>query len=347
MKKTLALLLALAMVLSLCACGEKTEPSPVAPKNDDIVEFQDVILVDNDTIALELVDFHVKEYKWQTGTEQEKLVTFKATNKTDHKISMNPSKFYIDNEEVHVSMVDGSIAPDAGKAGRYSFIINYQGSSDHNPLQSLDELYKLEGSFSGIHVYDDASKNKSFDVAFNIQAAINGEVAVAESSEPEQLYAIGDTVATDTVEFTLTGFNYVHHLNPKTYAEKKDNAGGSLGPGQDMVFANPEYTIKNLAKTSDNAYKMAKFTIDYNDGYIFGMFDHVSYMVDVPGVTRKFAGEYSSQGTAMELSPLSQETYEFYIPANSAIETDQNATLLLKVTLSTSSGTKDFVYKIR
>ena len=66
-------------------------------------------------------------------------------------------------------------------------------------------------------------------------------VSKAASEEPPvREYALGETVSTDMMEFVLSGFDCVYYLHPKSYAEKDDMAGGAVGPGADMTFANPE-----------------------------------------------------------------------------------------------------------
>ena len=358
MKKAVSLILAIVMCFSLAGCGKtnvvskETEATLAgnAAQNNTLIEFNNVVLVNNETVKIELINFYAEDVNWVTGTQNEKYITVKATNKTDHDIILNPGKFYLGEDEVYVLLTNGSIAPAPGKSGNYAFIIANNTSPEHTALNSLEALYTLEGSFTGLHKYEDSSKNKMLNVDFDVQAAINGEVICDTedaTTQPEEIYEIGDTVSTDTVEFTLTGFNYVYHLNPSSYAEKDDISGGSLGPGTDMVFANPEYTITNTSKNAIDAHNVVEFSIDYNDGFIFNMYDHISYLVDSPSFTRKLIGKGTSQGVAMTLSPLSSETYEMYFVANARIETDTDSSLLLKVILDSSNGTEEFVFRIR
>ena len=317
--------------------------------NDSLIEFENVVLVDNDAIKIELVNFYAEDVKWFSDVQNEKYITVKATNKSNHDISLNPGNFYLGDEAVVAIMITGSIAPAPGKSGNYAFMIQYNTSPESTALDSLEELYALEGSFDGLNIYEDSSKNTRLSVNFNIQSAINGETASDDAdalAQTEVIYEIGDTVSTDTLEFTLTGFDYVHHLNSSTYAEKEDNSGGSLGPGTDMVFANPEYTVTNISKSAIDVNNVIEFSADYKDGYIFNMYDGVSYM-RCSSLTRKITGRGSSTGVSMALSPLSADKYEMYFAANALIETDTSSALLLRVILDSSSGTEEFVFKIR
>lgn len=45
--------------------------------------------------------------------------------------------------------------------------------------------------------------------------------------------------------------------------------------------------------------------------------------------------------------PLTEETYNAYIPAIDLIDTDAEAAVRLIVTLATSTGTEDFIYQIK
>lgn len=129
-----------------------------------------------------------------------------ATNKSDHKILLNPDKCYLNDEEVRVVMISGSISLDPGKSGNYSFKVEYKTTPDPTPQNSLDELYGLEGAFDGLNVYEDSSRNTKLTVEFSIPNALNGEQA-EETEETAVVYQVGDTVSTDVLEFTLTGFD--------------------------------------------------------------------------------------------------------------------------------------------
>lgn len=367
MKKAISMLLVLALCLSLCACGKSTSSKSNANvaqnavndftptqtesvnANDSLIEFENVVLVDNDTVKIELVNFYAEDVDWYSDVQNEKYITVKATNKSNHDIALNPGNFYLGDEAVVAFIITGSIAPAPGKSGNYTFMIKYNTSPESTALDSLEELYALEGSFDGLNIYEDSSKNTWLSVNFNIQSAINGEIITDDAdalAKDDVLYEIGDTVSTDMVEFTLTGFDYVYHLKPSNYAEKEDNSGGSLGPGTDMVFANPEYTVTNISQSAVDVNNVIEFSADYKDGYIFNMYDGVSYM-RCSSLTRKITGRGSSTGVSMALSPLSTDKYEMYFAANALIETDTSSTLLLRVILDSTSGEEEFVFKIR
>lgn len=201
MKKTISLLLALVLCLSLCACGAsgKANPSDAfmdsgntasQDDNNEMIEFENTIVADDMDVTIELVNFHTKEYDWVEGKQQEKIVTFRFTNKTDQQLFLNADNFYLDNEKAYVCMEDGTVSLEAGRAGKYSFIVAENTSPEHTALRSLDELYKLEGTFSGYTKYGDS--HKDLEISFSISKAMNGEVTAMASPDLEKY---GEVVA--------------------------------------------------------------------------------------------------------------------------------------------------------
>lgn len=155
--------------------------------DESLIEFENVILVDDDTITLELVNFYAEDYNWtDRGLQNEKHFTVKATNNSDHKITLNPGKIYLNDEECFVSLVQGTITPDPGKSGVYSFLVGHQTTPNPSPLESIDDLYLIEGRFEGLNVYEDSSKNTRLEVEFSIPKALNGDSSsTSEESDTE------------------------------------------------------------------------------------------------------------------------------------------------------------------
>lgn len=158
--------------------------------NNEMIEFENTIVADDMDVTIELVNFHTKEYDWVEGKQQEKIVTFRFTNKTDQQLFLNADNFYLDNEKAYVCMEDGTVSLEAGRAGKYSFIVAENTSPEHTALRSLDELYKLEGTFSGYTKYGDS--HKDLEISFSISKAMNGEVTAMASPDLEKY---GEVVA--------------------------------------------------------------------------------------------------------------------------------------------------------
>lgn len=171
------------------AIPDKSDISVDVPKSDqnpygNIVAFDEPVLADNDTLTLSLLNFYEKEYNWSEGAQVEKCFTVRATNKSDHVIMLNPGQMYLGDEQCYVSMNGGSINLDPDKCGNYDFLIAYDTQPNHTALKSLDELYQLEGSFSGLNEYEDASQNSSLEVDFSIPESVKmGDAGAADAAD--------------------------------------------------------------------------------------------------------------------------------------------------------------------
>lgn len=215
MKKTIACLLMLALILALCACGggesaEKTEAKmdsaqeqpaeekpveaeekpveaeekpaeaeekPVETEEPEpekegpaIIEFQDVVLAEDELVRIELSNFFEKETRWASGTQIEKCLTYRVTNKGDKELLIYLEDTYIDDEGVNRSGLDGvGVAPKPGKSDSYAYRIYYKSPAYENgkPLDSLEDLYRLEASFE-ICIKEDNRIIKTYYLDFSL-----------------------------------------------------------------------------------------------------------------------------------------------------------------------------------
>lgn len=364
MKKAISMLLVLALCLSLCACGKSTSSKSNADVvqnavndftpaqtenvnvNDSLIEFENVVLVDNDTVKIELVNFYAEDVKWFSDVQNEKYITVKATNKSNHDITLNPGNFYLGDEAVVAIMITGSIAPAPGKSGNYTFMIKYNTSPEATALDSLKELYALEGSFDGLNTYEDSSKNTRLSVSFNIQSAINGETAIAPTDPEPEYLSIGDTASTDFASFTLTNLEYVDRLNTFTGSGVLSRDKGLTDAGLvvgNNIFAVIHFDFTNLAKTEKRITDVVAVTVDYNNGYMYRTSDGLAYMFDSTG----FYNNYSGDGYNLDLSPLESDTFKVCIPVAEVVGADTTSPLQIKIELQGDNGTTTFVYVIR
>jgi len=364
MKKIISLVLALALCLSLFACGAsgetpqalETEEQVVSVENEvseqdedaeeyQTINFEEPILISNDdTVKIEMLAFYEEYYNWgDRDPAVEKGITFRFTNNTEDEVQINLYNAYLDGNSAWYMYADSTPCPAPGKATTNSLIFREVVGNQEAPLASIDDLYRVEGEFQVINF----STGKMYEVSFSIPELMG-------SAQPEQetvdVNKIGDMVSTDMVEFTLDGFDFVYYLDPGNHSEKEDMSGGALGPGEGNVFANPEFTVTNIAKNAIDVNTSVVFTVVYADGYEFGLEDgKISYLVESPSISWKYSGHSvltgSGYGTSMQ--PLETEDYDIYIPASDRIDTDTASQLLLVVTLESATGTKDFTYQIR
>lgn len=358
MKKTIAILLLLAMCLSLCACGSaaaKTYTLEEVMGKWHSKETNQIIVVE---------PTHIFVYTHGVSSAKSTSVPVLDKNKLSGNNAVGTFEIKEAENGLQLVAVDGShVAAGTVFVETEEFVAEemiteniWENTDTGKQLFFADGEYNIEGVSSGsvsmIQWADDRIyfPRQIFHIVKEGETIqlVSDELGVYEIYiEPEAIYAqVGETVATDVMEFTLTGFDYVYHLNPKTFSEKENNSGGSLGPGKNMVFANPEYTVRNLAKESLDMRDCIQFTVDYNGGYLYNNENAWAYLVDSPGICWQSYGS-TGNGNRLSLSPLETETYEIYIPAIDLIDTDTESSLVLQVILPTSNGTQEVLYTIR
>lgn len=155
---------------------------------------------------------------------------------------------------------------------------------------------------------------------------------------------LGETVKTDTVEFTLSAFEYVHVLDAHSMNPSNGNSG--LGGGADKVFAGITYDVTNLSKENLNPVWNIRFIVNYNNGYLFEEGDTgITYIVKAPYNSVKFLK--NGKEAYYTLSPLEKEDYSAYIPCHALIETDESSSLVVTIILPSSEGTECYNFIVR
>lgn len=191
MKKTMTLLLALVMCLSLCACGSNKAESgnnasvtiPVIhPGTDgDKIDLDDLVLVDDSKVKISIVEFYTNKMISAGNSDGGKCATFKVENKTDREMVVNVIP-YLDNESLTAAGVEGSNAVEAGRVGRMGFSFTYGMYPNWTDLESLDELYEMEFTFE-LAIGVGTSNYENHKVNCSVAAALNGDNSFVSDSE--------------------------------------------------------------------------------------------------------------------------------------------------------------------
>lgn len=168
--------------------------------------------------------------------------------------------------------------------------------------------------------------------------------------EDIEAHQIGDTIFTDTVEFTLKDYGYADLVDPialgghaKLYKEEP------FAPENGMTWARVAYSLFNKSnKTiSLSAFDSnVRFSVVYQNNYTFGMTKHDSSSVikgDGNSEHVQVCGGYSND---MSFPPLSHESFDTWFPVAPAVRDDTSAILYLLVLLPKNGGTELFVYEI-
>ena len=188
MKKTIALMLALSMCLSLCACGRKiVENIPVANLAPQVIypettgekiELGDLVLAEDDKVKITLVDFYVNKLISAGNSDGGKCATFKIENKTDREMNVWLTP-YLNNESLEAVFLDGnSTVIEAGRVGRMGFSFNYGTYPNWTDVESLEDLYDLEFTFE-LQIGFGTSNYEEHKVSCSVAAAMGGESASA------------------------------------------------------------------------------------------------------------------------------------------------------------------------
>lgn len=213
MKRMIAGILALCICLSLCACGssgctcdcaqcaqceKKTqaaetadishmeEDSETAAQNNNEIAFDtSMIVAEDENLRVELVRFYQDYYLCKEpyqprkveasaeGASLETLVVLKFYNKSDHEMAIRLNDVYLGENGANGYHEDGSgyLEPAAGKSVLGRFLIR---SGEHKSLNSVEELYTLDGEFYVYHKFEDGVLRDQYEFPFSVPDALNG-----------------------------------------------------------------------------------------------------------------------------------------------------------------------------
>ena len=172
MKKLLGILLAGMMLLSVSACGEQEAKEPEVyyvtkdqPHADNVIEFNKVVAED-ENVKIELISF-VEEYHENATPPFPKYVHEIATkvhNKSNDKLTVFLSNAFIDDESITYGLDSAPSIP-AGKTDINRYSIKKEGSSGEEPLDSINDLYRLNGTFQVV-IHADNGNAELYNLPF-------------------------------------------------------------------------------------------------------------------------------------------------------------------------------------
>ena len=174
------------------------EDSNDSSSDNNIIEFSDTILLDNDLVTVELAQFFEKEVNWAGASEpqMEKYVTLKVHNNSDKEIMFNLTDAYINDESVTVVMQDGNSGPAPGKTKTYTYGIRYNTSPNPKALDSIEDLYTLDANIETF-VYDGGSLTDRNNTRFCINDVLNGVSEATDAGE--------ESASSEDIEAALQG----------------------------------------------------------------------------------------------------------------------------------------------
>ena len=169
--------------------------------------------------------------------------------------------------------------------------------------------------------------------------------------EDLEVHHIGDTVSTDAVEFTLSGYGYNDAIDPVSL-------GGNVAlfhkdmliPDNGMVWAKISYDLFNISnqKISMQSFENnVRFAVVYRENFTFEMDKYSNNYI-----TKGYGGDdhvewLSSSSSPLGLPSLIRESFDTWLPVAPAVQEDAEAPLHILVILPKTSGTQIFVYDVQ
>lgn len=313
MKKIVSLVLVLAICLSLCACGKsdtcpydcdqcaeyekKTQNTEIAntshadvvseeaEQNENVIEFETPIVVaEDENLRVELVQFYQDYYLCKEGYQPRKvevsaegasletLVVFKFYNKCNHELAIRLNDVYLGDNGASGYHEDGSgyLEPAAEKSVLGRFLIR---SGEHKALNSVEELYSLDGEFYVYHKYEDGVLREQYEFQFSIpngmksgSVSANSEAAPLEQASSDERVeevielideiVLEDIVVTDTVKEAINGIYTKYNALTDEEREKVSNYE-TLNKAKDTYN---EMWVKSLVKIEKIWFKHNAYT---------------------------------------------------------------------------------------
>ncbi len=246
MKKIFALLLALTMLLSLCACGGEENPTPVVPDDDE--EVIDAATLVSDAFIDPVTEWAqynelIAAIKSETDFAKRTEMMHEAEDILMSNYCVVPIYYYND-----VYMLRNTVE------GMYA---NLFGTKFFHEVTIADGSTTLRLNLASEPDYLDPALNSSVDGACLAAAAFSGLYTYNAEGKTEPACATGYTVSEDGTQFTVTL-----------------KEGLKWSDGSDLTAADFEYAWKRAAATATAA--------DY--GYMFGSFTGYPDNLDVTAV---------------------------------------------------------------
>ena len=174
------------------------------------------------------------------------------------------------------------------------------------------------------------------------------EVSEEEITEPveeivpeEVFYSLGDTVKTESIEFTLDEFDFykclsnvgdAYYLDPLEEDDMWYNSKNPYYADDEHIMVRISFTYKNIGKTSIGTIDDYAFCLEYGDGYIFDTFS---------AQTKNDNGEYSFSWDVEPLTDALNGRGAEKVPIAVMENTEEQLLVIVKL------DGQEFKYKIR
>ena len=144
-----------------------------------------IVVLEDAYVTVRLMSFYERPINRNGSTEIGKCLEIKVRNNSSDEYILNFERAYIGEDGVKVIMYDGNSGPVPGKTNTYHYCIEKETASGNPQLDSLEQLYDLEGSFA-LSIYN-ADKNMIIDrhtASLKLQDVFGSGTAPAASVAP-------------------------------------------------------------------------------------------------------------------------------------------------------------------
>lgn len=180
----------------------------------------------------------------------------------------------------------------------------------------------------------------------------NETSAPTEDETPEEtIYQIGDTASGEMFDFTLESVEYVEGIEHGRYNNTYSVTGEGVSyhdaiPEEGYSMIKIDLSVDYHGKEKKEVSLLSALTLDYDDGYEF---KPVAWNGSMPTTQDRYKGAYlfnRPEDVEIDITdPLAfkKATRTVYVFVNEVVESNTEAPLILKVSLSTD----EFVFDLR
>ncbi len=299
MKKTLTILLCLIMLVSLCACGGKSEtvkpddPAPTPAQAQDTqpaaepepepasepepepeivsqeIDFKNTNIIGEDIEITFKSAFAAESISPPMSSSVH--ITYSAPDGKAYVVLSADIKNLTDNSARISDLIVAAIFPSGNSSGSGTGA-SYYGLSDGG---SSIESYPVVDPLATISAYiafpvSKGSENDDYDLVINDSSGgvYYGSFSVEQFEDSRPELTVGETVADDTIEFTVDDVYYSDTLYPPMPGSYYHYYEAESGKTYLIV----KVTAKNLKGSEMKYDSIAGVTCEYNDKYNYNSF---------------------------------------------------------------------------
>ena len=333
MKKLVALILALTMVLGLCACGNAATETDVTAVSENTAETSTLSVTSTSSVTEEssAVQEQVEEIVEDadiTGTYREKDTGVRLILEADGSAKADAS-------------IDSFIFGKGVDYHEYNFQYSVTGNTATIPCKGIpDEEFAVEYMENGIYL---VSENCTFMPEEEFYKFEHTEICQS-----------GDTVEAGDVLYTLESVGFTESINPNVLWDSEligvysDDYTYTAPDG--MIYVKLTFNIVNNSKQALEPENVISPVLIYDDGFVFRSFEIANnYIVADQNAYWITGGGNSASGSvdALTIPSLSSHKVTAYVLAASAVTENVDAPFYMMLRVPDGDSCAVAAYDLR